>query len=135
AFFYIPILTLILFSFNDSNLGTVWTGFTFKWYSELFHNSQIIAAFANSMIVSVSATIVSTIIGTLAALAFHKYTFLGKGSFNTLFLIPIIIPDIVIGVSLLAIYDLLGIKLSLLTIIPGYIMWGISFVTLIVLAR
>lgn len=135
AFFYIPIMVLIIFSFNDSRLGTVWTGFTFDWYSALFNNTKILAAFANSMIVAVVSTFLSIIIGTLAALAFHRYYFIGKDVINTLFLIPVIIPDIVIGVSLLVIYGLLNIKLSLLTIIPGHVVWGISFVSLIVLSR
>ena len=135
AFFYIPILILIIFSFNDSKLGTVWTGFTFDWYVKLFHNSQIIEAFFNSLFIAVVTTIISTIIGTLAALALHRYTFLGKSSINTLFLVPVIIPDIVIGVSLLVVYGLLDIQLGLFTIIPGHVVWGISFVALIVLSR
>src|SRR5699024_9268477 len=135
AFFYIPIMVLIIFSFNNSRLGTVWTGFTLDWYSALFHNTKILAAFANSMIVAVVSTFLSTIIGILSALVFHRYYFIGKDAINTLFLIPVIIPDIVIGVSLLVIYGLLNIKLSLLTIIPGHVVWGISFVSLIVLSR
>jgi len=124
-----------MFSFNDSKLGTVWTGFTFDWYIKLFHNTQIINAFLNSLLIAVVTTILSTIIGTLAALAIHRYTFIGKGSINTLFLIPVIIPDIVIGVSLLAVYGLLNMELGLFTIIPGHVVWGISFVALIVLSR
>ncbi len=135
AFFYIPILVLMLFSFNDSKLGTVWTGFTFDWYIKLFNNQQIIDAFFNSLFVAVVTTILSTIIGTLAALALHRYTFIGKGSINTLFLIPVIIPDIVIAVAMLAVYGLLKMELGLLTVIPGHVVWGISFVALVVLSR
>lgn len=135
AFFYVPIIVLIVFSFNDSKLGTVWTGFTFDWYIKLFNNDRIIEAFYNSIFIAVLTTIISAIIGTLAALALHRYTFIGKGSINTLFLIPVIIPDIVIGVSLLVVYGLLDIQLGLFTIIPGHVVWGISFVALIVLSR
>ncbi len=135
AFFYIPIIVLMVFSFNDSKLGTVWTGFTFDWYVKLFHNKQIIEALMNSLFIAVVTTILSTILGTLAALALHRYTFIGRRAMDFIFLIPVIIPDIVIGISMLAIYGLLNIKLGLLTVIPGHVVWGISFVALIVLAR
>lgn len=135
AFLYIPIIVLIVFSFNDSKLGTVWTGFTFDWYTKLFSNSHIHAALLNSLFVAMITTILSTIFGTLAALALYRYTFVGKRSIDFLFLIPVIIPDIVIAVALLAIYGLLNINLGLLTVIPGHVVWGISFVMLVVLAR
>lgn len=135
ALFYIPILVLMIFSFNDSKLGTVWTGFTFDWYIKLFNNEQIIEAFFNSLFIGVVTTIISTIIGTLAALALHRYVFTGKKIVDMLFLIPVIIPDIVIAVALLAVYGLLGVELGLLTVIPGHVVWGISFVALIVLSR
>lgn len=135
AFFYIPIIVLIVFSFNDSKLGTVWTGFTFDWYIKLFKNALIIEALMNSLFVAIVTTILSTISGTLAALALHRYTFIGRKTMDFIFLIPVIIPDIVIGIALLAIYGILNIKLGLLTIIPGHVVWGISFVALIVLAR
>src|SRR5690625_1048075 len=135
AFFYIPIIVLIVFSFNDSKLGTVWTGFTFDWYIKLFKNTLIIEALMNSLFVAVATTILSTIFGTLAALALHRYTFIGRKAMDFIFLIPVIIPDIVIGIALLAIYGILNIKLGLLTVIPGHVVWGISFVALIVLAR
>lgn len=135
AFLYIPIMVLIVFSFNDSKLGTVWTGFTFDWYIKLFTNKQIIDALINSILIAVIVTVLSTIFGTLAALAIHRYTFVGKRSMDFLFLIPVIIPDLVIAVALLAIYGIMNIKLGLLTIIPGHVVWGISFVMLVVLAR
>lgn len=135
AFLYIPIFVLIAFSFNDSKLGTVWTGFTFHWYLKLFSNVQIFDALVNSVFIAIITTILSTIFGTLAALAIHRYTFFGKRSMDFLFLIPVIIPDLVIAVALLAIYGVFHIKLGLMTIIPGHVVWGISFVMLVVLAR
>lgn len=134
-FLYIPIAVVMIFSFNDSKLGTVWTGFTVEWYKKLMTNQQIFDALMNSVFIAVIVTIISTILGTLAALAIHRYTFVGKKTMDFLFLIPIIIPDLVIAVALLAVYGMLGIGLSLMTIIPGHVVWGIAFVTLIVLAR
>lgn len=135
AFLYIPIVIVMVFSFNDSKLGTVWTGFTFDWYIKLFSNQQIFDALMNSLFIAVIVTITSTVLGTLAALAVHRYTFVGKKSMDFLFLIPVIIPDLVIAVALLAIYGMLNLNLSLITIIPGHVVWGISFVMLVVLAR
>jgi len=135
AFLYIPIIVLMVFSFNDSKLGTVWTGFTFDWYIKLFNNSQIIDALFNSLFVAVITTVLSVIFGTLAALVLHRYIFIGKKVIDFLLLIPIIIPDIVIGIALLVIYGILNMKLGLFTVIPGHVVWGISFVALVVLAR
>ncbi|HAM81694.1 ABC transporter permease [Ornithinibacillus bavariensis] len=134
-FFYIPILFVIIFSFNDSKLGTVWTGFTLEWYGSLFKNSQLIGATLSSLYIAVITTIIATILGTLAALALHRYTFIGKKSVEFLFYIPVVIPDIVVAVALLAIYGLLNMSLGLNTAIPGHVAITISYVMLVVLAR
>ncbi|MEI3611348.1 ABC transporter permease [Pseudogracilibacillus sp. SO30301A] len=135
AFLYIPIIVLMVFSFNDSKLGTVWTGFTFDWYIKLFNNSQIIEALLNSLFVATVTTVLSVICGTLAALVLHRYIFIGKKAVDFILMIPVIIPDIVIGIALLSIYGILKINLGLFTVIPGHVVWGISFVALVVLAR
>ncbi|WP_234031522.1 ABC transporter permease [Lentibacillus cibarius] len=135
AFLYIPILVLIVFSLNDSKIGTVWTGLTFDWYARLFSNSQIIDAALNSLFVAVITTIISTVLGTLAALALHRYGFPGKRTVGFVFYIPIVIPDIVLAVALLVLYSFLDIKFSLATVIPGHVVFGISFVILVLLAR
>lgn len=134
-FFYIPIIFVIIFSFNDSKLGTVWTGFTLEWYGSLFQNKQLISATMNSLYLAVVTTIISTILGTLAALALHRYTFIGKKSVEFLFYIPVVIPDIVVAVALLAIYGLLNMSLGLNTAVPGHVAITISYVMLVVLAR
>src|SRR5699024_7697553 len=102
---------------------------------KLFNNSQIIDALFNSLFVAVITTVLSVIFGTLAALVLHRYIFIGKKVIDFLLLIPIIIPDIVIGIALLVIYGILNMKLGLFTVIPGHVVWGISFVALVVLAR
>ncbi|MEN2768675.1 ABC transporter permease [Ornithinibacillus xuwenensis] len=134
-FFYIPILFVIIFSFNDSKLGTVWTGFTLEWYTSIFENSQLIGATINSLYIAIIATLISTVLGTLAALALHRYTFIGKKAVEFLFYIPVVIPDIVVAVALLAIYGILNMSLGLNTAIPGHVAITISYVMLVVLAR
>lgn len=135
AFFYIPIIVLMIFSFNDSRIGTVWTGFTVDWYIKLFSNSQILDAALNSLYVAVATTVISTILGTIAALALHRYRFPGKRAVDFLFYIPVIIPDIVLAVALLALYGLLKVELGLITVIPGHVVIATSFVMLVVYAR
>lgn len=135
SFFYIPIIVLMIFSFNDSKIGTVWTGFTFDWYTKLISNSQIIDAAINSIIVAVITTIVSTILGTMAALALHRHGFPGKKAVDFIFYIPVIIPDIILAVALLALYGFLSVELKLFTVIPGHVVIATSYVMLVVIAR
>ncbi|WP_053075029.1 ABC transporter permease [Ornithinibacillus californiensis] len=134
-FFYIPIIFVVIFSFNDSKLGTVWTGFTLEWYGSILQNSQLISATMNSLYLAVVTTIIATILGTLAALALHRYTFIGKKSVEFLFYIPVVIPDIVVAIALLAIYGILNMSLGLNTAVPGHVAITISYVMLVVLAR
>ncbi|UFT99094.1 ABC transporter permease [Radiobacillus kanasensis] len=134
-FFYIPIAILMAFSFNDSKVGTVWTGFTVDWYVSLFSNEQILTAAYNSLLIAVVTTIIATICGTLAALAFHRYSFPGKKALDFLFYIPVVIPDIVVAVALLALYGWLQVTLGLSTVLPGHVAITISYVMLVVLAR
>ncbi|MRH41712.1 ABC transporter permease subunit [Aquibacillus halophilus] len=134
-FFYIPIIILMAFSFNDSKVGTVWTGFTFKWYGSLFSNEAIINSVTNSLIIAVVTTLIATVFGTLAALAIHRYNFPGKQAINFLFYIPVVIPDIIVAVALLALYGWLDVTLGIATVFPGHVAITISYVMLVVIAR
>ncbi len=116
-FLYVPIAILIIFSFNAATvteggrvLGTsVWKGFTFNWYAELARNTRIIDAAYNTLVVAVIATIISTIIGTMTALAMERYNFLGKLAFDAVLYLPIIIPDIVMALSLILFFVLINL--------------------------
>ncbi|MFD1705342.1 ABC transporter permease [Siminovitchia sediminis] len=134
-FFYIPIIILIVYSFNDSKISTTWNGFTFSWYEKLASNEALIASIVNSLIVAGVSTVISLIIGTCAALALNRYQFPGKKYIDLLFYVPIVIPPIIIGVSMLVLYAWLNISLGLSTVIPGHVVLSTSFVTLLVLAR
>ena len=121
AFLYVPIWVLIAFSFNDSRSLT-WplSGFTLDWYAKLAENSDIQAAIANSFYVATSATVLTLIVGTAAAVALHKFDFPGKVLFRRLILLPITLPGIVTGISMLNMFRLFGFQLSLETVILGH---------------
>ncbi len=145
AFFYIPILALIFFSFNAGNVPTVWEGFSLRWYLSLVENEAVLRAFRNTMIVTVVSTIISTIIGTMVSVAMERHNFRLKLPFDAVLYMPIIIPDIVIALATLLFFvivfnmvkTMFGIiwGLGLPTIIIAHVAFNISFVATIVRAR
>ncbi len=144
VFLYAPIVILVLFSFNAATFGTTWEGFTLRWYANLMDDRRLMQAFTNSLYVAAVSTVISTIIGTLAALAMERYRFRGRGLYDTLIYLPIVIPEIVMAVSLLVFFafsfdllnGLLGVRLrfSLTTVIIAHVAFNISFVTVVVRA-
>jgi spermidine/putrescine transport system permease protein len=135
AFLYLPIVVLVVFSFNASRSGVVWRGFTLDWYRRLLQDASLALALQNSLIIAVATTGVSTVIGTLAALAMQKYRFRGRLAWNSLVYMPVIIPEIVVGVSLLSLFALLKIALGLGTITIAHIAFCTSYVIIVVRAR
>ncbi len=135
AYIYLPILILIIFSFNTQKINVRWEGFTLHWYGELFRDQEVILATRNSLLIAFVSTIVSTVIGTLAALALQRYRFPGYTFSESLLYIPVIIPEIVMGISLLAFFALINMKLGLTTITLAHIAFNIPFVALVVRAR
>lgn len=135
AYIYLPILVLVIFSFNTQKLNVRWEGFTLYWYGELFRNANILLAARNSLIIASVSTLVATVIGTLAALALQRYSFRGKTVSEATLYIPVIIPEVVMGIALLAFFVQVGIGLGLLTITLAHIAFNIPFVTLVVRAR
>ena len=127
-FLFLPIVVLIIFSFNTSRLNIIFEGFTFKWYRELFQNRVLIEALLNTLLVAIISTVVSVIIGTISAYGLKKYDFFGKKFINELLYIPIIIPEIVLGISLLCIYSFLKLKLGMFSLILSHIAFSIPFV-------
>lgn len=134
-FLYLPIGVLVALSFNASRVQSVWTGFTLDWYRQLWDDFAIWAAASNSLIVGVASAVISTVIGTLAAFALHRYSFRGKGAFESFLQLPIVIPEIVMGVALLAFFVLLEVPLGLHTVTIAHVAFNISFVTVVVRAR
>lgn len=127
-FLYLPIIVLIVFSFNDTKLNILFEGFTLKWYSVLFENRTLLEAFKNTLVVALISTLISTVIGTISAIGLSRYNFKGKRLINSLLYIPIVMPDIVIGISLLSIYTLMRFNLGMFTLILAHIVFSIPYV-------
>jgi spermidine/putrescine transport system permease protein len=127
-FLYLPIIILVVYSFNSSKMNIVFEHFTFDWYKTLFTNQELIEAFLNTIIIAVTSTVVSTIIGTLAAVGLNKYEFPFKKLIMKLIYIPIVIPEIVLGISLLSIFTLMKLELGMFTLILSHIAFSIPFV-------
>jgi spermidine/putrescine transport system permease protein len=136
AFLFAPIVVLVVFSFNDSRSGTSWTGFTTHWYNDLRHDDLALKAFKNTMIVAITATIVSTIIGTLAAFALTRFKFRGRSGYSTLIFVSLVMPEIVMGIALTSFFlRLVDVELSIRTVIAAHITFCIAFVVIVVKAR
>jgi len=135
VFLFLPLLVLMVFSFNEGRT-MVWKGFSLKWYESLFTNQpRLWAAVSNTLIVAFTASTVATIIGTMGAIAINWFRFLAKGYVQALSFLPLILPEIIIGVSLLVFFRMIGLELSLLTIIIAHISFTMPFVLLMVMAR
>ena len=135
ALLYLPIVTLMAFSFNESKLNAVWTGFTFKWYESLLQNEGVLEAARNSFSVALVSTAVSVVIGALTALGLYRYKFRGKGLLDAVLTIPIIIPEIVMGISLLAFFSIVRLPLGRLTLIVAHVTFSVAYVVAVVKAR
>lgn len=135
AFLYLPIFILIIYSFNANKVVGVWEGFSLQWYQELWSDRAIASAFRNSMWVAFWSTIISTILGTLAALVLERFRFRGRAVYDGTLYLPIIIPDIVMALSTLLFFVMVGVALSRYTIVIAHIAFNISFVAVIVRAR
>jgi spermidine/putrescine transport system permease protein len=153
AFIYAPLFVIVGYSFNSNPVNMmIWEGFTLDWYTGLFGLSeratdvgnraayiestdQMLAALRTSLIVALVTTAISTVIGTATAIALARYRFRARGFYNGFLLLPMMMPDIVLGIGLLIFFVTLGMKLSLLTIIIGHCTFLTSYVFIIVQAR
>jgi spermidine/putrescine transport system permease protein len=108
VFLYVPILLLIVYSFNQSDLNVVWTGFTFDWYVSLWHNGPLIDALKNSLIIASITTVLSVLLGTIGAWLLHRYRFPMFKPLSTLIFVPIVIPEVIMGVSLLIFFTVIA---------------------------
>lgn len=135
AFIYIPIIVMVVFSFNDQKRNYYWKGFTFKWYEKLFTDSSIVEFLWNSLFIAIIATIISVIIGTIGAFGLIRYDFkLRQLTSNTLY-IPIIVPEIVLAISLLLLYQMIKLPLGFTAIILAHSTFCIPFVIIIMRGR
>src|SRR3990170_8041357 len=116
-FLYAPIAVLIFFSFNSTRSTQVWTGFSFEWYGQLLSDPTILQAFKTSLTVGVIATLIATIIGTMTALALSRHRFRGQSVADTAIYAATVMPEIVVGVSLLVFFVAVRIELGITTIV------------------
>ena len=128
TFLFLPIFVLIIFSFNTSELNIVFEGFTLHWYQDLFKNKVLLEALWNTLLVAGISTLFATIIGTLSAYALKRFDFPFKNLINELLYIPVVMPDIVLGISLLCIYTLIKLELGMTTLILAHISFSIPYV-------
>lgn len=135
GFLYLPIAIVIMFSFNSSKRNIEFESFTFDWYGKLFQNDALLQAYGNTLLVGMVSTLIATLVGTLASYGMTKYKFKGKGIIDTLLYIPVVIPEIVLGISLLAIFNLSRIPMGLLSLIIAHATFCIPFVVFTVNAR
>lgn len=136
-FLFLPIIVIVVNSFNAtrSKPYMTWKGFTFDWYIKPFENDALQSSFGNTMIIAVVSTLLATIIGTLGAIGMYRYKFKGKGVINGLLYIPVVIPEIVLGISLLTIFSRSGIPRGMLTLILAHVSFSVPFVVFNVRAR
>jgi spermidine/putrescine transport system permease protein len=136
AFLFAPIVVLVVFSFNKARSGSTFTGFTTAWYDRLFDNEEALAAFRTTLKVAIVATLVATVLGTLAAFALTRFQFRGRSAYSTLVFISLVIPEVVLGIALLTFYrEFADVQLSLRTVILSHITFCIAFVVVVVKAR
>jgi spermidine/putrescine transport system permease protein len=132
AFLYIPLVIVIVYSFNNSRLNAEWVGFTLDWYDKLFHDDEMLTAAGNSLLIALTASLASTALGTMAGVAMYRYKL---RLLPLLVLTPIAIPEILMGVSLLIFFVLINFTLGLVSVTLAHVAFCIGFVAIVVRAR
>ena len=134
-FMYAPLLVLIVFSFTPSEYILRWEGFTLKWYQAVFSNQNIQAALKVSLMVAIPTVLISTAIGTITAFTLYRSKFVGRALYQGVLYIPLIMPDLVIGISLLLFYTFVKLELGILSILLAHVSFSIPLTTLVIIAR
>lgn len=144
-FLYLPILLLVIYSFNNSKLNIVWEGFTFKWYQQLWgeivahlgdeRRSPLVESLNNSLIIAAFTTIFSVILGTAGAWLLYRFRYPALRSISTLIFLPMIIPEIIMGISLLIFFKTIDLELGFTTVIISHVTFCFPFVLIAVQAR
>lgn len=134
-FLHAPLVVLVVFSFNKSRFSVAWTGFTLEWYRRLLERDDLLSGLGRSLAVGAAATVVSTVLGTGLALALARHRFPGRRAAESLLYLPLVTPEIIMGISLLSLFALAGAPLGLGTITIAHVAFCISFVAVVVGAR
>ncbi|MCD8140933.1 MAG: ABC transporter permease subunit [Planctomycetaceae bacterium] len=135
VFFYLPLLVVVIGSFNNSRFGGAWRGFTWKYYAQLLADKEIWVCLENTIIIACASTVTCMVLGTLAAFALHRYHDKLQFFHNTLVYTPLVVPEILMGMSLLLFFVAMGVGLGMGTIFIGHVTFCISYVAMTVLGR
>jgi spermidine/putrescine transport system permease protein len=135
VFFYLPIAILVAFSFNASKLNIVWTGFSLDAYASLWSDARLLRSLDNSLIVAAATTALSVVLGTAGACLLHRYRYRASGVLETLVFLPMIVPEVILGVSLLILFVAVGLRLGYATIVISHVTFCFPFVMAAVQAR
>ncbi len=132
---YLPIIIMVINSFNGAKYGSEWQGFSLKWYKQMFNDSAIWSAVCTSMMVGVISTLISTIFGVLSAYAIRRFWSRRQSVHYLLIYTPLIVPDILLGMGLLLLFIMFHFQLGIISIIVAHITFSISYVAMVVLGR
>ena len=139
---YLPIVTLVVFSFNDSRRNVVWRGFTTKYYEKAWENASLFEAFTNSLVIAAATTVIATILGVMVAMLLWRFRFPFKPAYEGVVALPIVVPEICMGVAMLAFFQ--GVTgfptgwpwpLNLSAITAAHVAFAFPFVAIVVRAR
>ena len=131
----LPIILVIVYSFNESKISSVWGGFSLKWYETLFKDKAMFQALLNSIVLALSASVAAAVIGTLGAVGFQKVKMRTKGAVEYLSMLPIMIPEIILGMVFMTFFALLGLPFGMTTLILAHTTFCVPYVYMLVKAR
>lgn len=132
---YLPILVVVIFSFNDSKLTVGWKGFTLKWYQALFRDAALMEALGNSILLGILSCLSAAVIGTLGAVGMARVHFKSKGMMEYLSTIPIIVPEIILAMAFMVFFSTLGLPFGMITLVIAHTAFCIPYVFMMVKAR
>ena len=135
VFLYLPIVVLVVYSFNVSRLNIVWEGFTLKWYDQVWNHAPLMRALKNSLVIASITTVFAVVVGTGGAWLLHRYRFRGARAIQTLVGVPMMMPEIIMGISLLVFFATIGLNLGFITVIIAHVTFCFPFVLIAVQAR
>lgn len=134
-FLYLPILVLVVYSFNSAEYVTTWQGFTLKWYKKLLDSNFLLNATKNSFLVAALSATIATIIGTVSAIGLYRYRFYGRRFFFSTVYVLAISPDIIMGISLLILFNIISLKLGFYSVLIAHVTFNLPFIIIIVASR
>ena len=132
---YLPIVIVVVFSFNDSKLPVEWKGFTLKWYQTLFQDLALMEALRNSLVLGLISVLIAAVIGTLGALGMTRVHYKSKGMMEYLSMIPIMVPEIILGMVFLAFFSMLHLPFGMVTLVIAHVSFCIPYIFMMVKAR